>query len=242
MRPSGAADERKAFVLTPWEKLKIKLAVRLGWSMKGKLPAAIRAFQATEADGVWHLHRGIRRLDDPKLKAILFAHSLEEESHAEEFSRAYDAYGDRIMPPPNYERKDLYGEYEPPWKIFAYVHVGEVDATDRFRYIERSLDNGALKQSLGKIVEDEEGHVDLTSQILIKMGAREKDIKNELKRVRLRRLWEHWLRLGKRTIDSFVTILLSIAYFLMGPFLYASAQKKLQSRFVEFDNNRIKRL
>ena len=38
-------------MLTPWDKLKIKMAVSLGWTIKGKLPEAIRAFQATEADG-----------------------------------------------------------------------------------------------------------------------------------------------------------------------------------------------
>lgn len=229
-------------MLTPWEKLKIKLAVTVGWSMKGKLPEAIRGFQATEADGVWHLHRGLRRLDDPKLKAILFTHSLEEECHAEEFAATYNEYGDRVMTPAAYERKDLYGDYEPPWKIFAYVHVGEVDATDRFRYIEKSLKKGALKQSLGKIVEDEEGHVDLTHKMLVKMGATDSDIKNEVLRVRLGRLWEQWLRTGKRLVDSLATLLLSIAYYMMGPFLFLLARRKLAHRFVEYDNNRIKRL
>ena len=229
-------------MLTPWDKLKIKLAVSVGWTIKGKLPEAIRAFQATEADGVWHLHRGLRRLDDPKLKAILFAHSLEEESHAEEFAHTYGEYSDRVMTPASYERKDLYQEYDAPWKIFAYVHVGETDATDRFRYIHRSLKGGALKQSLGKIVTDEEGHVDLTHRMLIKMGASDSDIKNEVLRVRLLRLWEQWLRTGKRLVDSLATLLLSIAYYLMGPFLFLMARKKLQSRFVEYDNNQIKRL
>src|SRR5262245_44383908 len=170
-------------MLTPWDKLKIRLAVSVGWTLKGKLPEAIRAFQATEADGVWHLHRGMRRLDDPRLKAILFSHSLEEESHAEEFAHTYHEYSERVMTPASYERKDLYSDYDAPWKIFAYVHVGETDATDRFRYIHRTLQDGALKQSLGKIVTDEEGHVDLTHNMLVKMGATDSDIKNEVLRV-----------------------------------------------------------
>jgi hypothetical protein len=146
------------------------------------------------------------------------------------------------MTPASYERQDLYQEYDAPWKIFAYVNVGETDATDRFRYIHRSLGDGALKQSLGKIVTDEEGHVDLTHRMLIKMGATDSDIKNEVLRVRLTRLWEQWLRTGKRVIDNFATLLLSIAYYLMGPFLFLIARKKLQNRFVDYDNNQIKRL
>ncbi|MFO0757161.1 MAG: ferritin-like domain-containing protein [Byssovorax sp.] len=229
-------------MLTPWDKLKIKMAVSLGWSIKGKMPEAIRAFQATEADGVWHLHRGLARLDDPKLKAILFSHSLEEESHAEEFAHTYHEYADQVMTPAAYERKDLYSEYDAPWKIFAFVHVGEQDATDRFRYIRNTLREGALKKSLEKIVEDEEGHVDLTHRMLVKMGATDSDIKNEVLRVRLTRLWEQWLRTGKRVVDSIATLMLSIAYYLMGPFLFLAARRKLAHRFVEYDNNQIKKL
>ena len=54
------------------DRLRVRLAVSIGWAMKGKLPEAIRGFQATEADGVWHLHRGLARLKDPKYRAILF--------------------------------------------------------------------------------------------------------------------------------------------------------------------------
>lgn len=229
-------------MITPWEKFKIRLAVYIGWSLKGKLPEAIRGFQATEADGVWHLHRGMRRIDDPQQRAILFTHSLEEESHAESFAHAYREYSDRVLVPANYERKDLYQANAAPWKILAYVHVGEQDATSRFRYIHNVLDDGPLRQALGKIVADEEGHVDLTHNMLIDMGANEQDIKSELFRVRLRRAWEQWLRLGKRVIDNFATLLLSIMYFVAGPLLFLIARRRLASRFVEFDNNHIKRL
>lgn len=229
-------------MLTPWDKLKIRLAVSVGWSIKGKLPEAIRGFQATEADGVWHLHRGMRRVEDPKKRAILFAHSLEEESHAEEFAHTYREYGEQIFVPAAYERKDLYQAHEPPWKIFAYVHVGEQDATARFRYIHGILGKGALKHALGKIVTDEEGHVDLTHRMLISMGASESDIKSEVFRVRLRRAWEQWLRMGKRVIDNIATLLLSVVYFLMGPLLFAFARRKLANPLVEFDNNHIKKL
>src|SRR5436309_3395231 len=83
---------------------------------KGKMAEAIRGFQATEADGVWHLHRGLGRIADPHKRAILFTHSLEEECHAEEFAHAYRHYGERAFAPANYEREDLYVPSEPAWK------------------------------------------------------------------------------------------------------------------------------
>lgn len=224
------------------EKLRIKLAVAVGWKLPGKQAEAIRAFQATEADGVWHLHRGIKRLSDPKLKAVLFSHSLEEESHAEEFAHTYGAYSERSLSPATYERSDLYEPNAPAWKIFAYVHVGEEDATTRFRLLEGELAEGPLKAALGKIVRDEEGHVDLTHDVLVKLGATEGDIRKEYLRVRLSRAWEAWLRSGKRVVDTLATALLSLVYFVVGPLMFLVARRKLQSRFVEFDNNQMKRL
>jgi|SRR5579883_2858711 len=229
-------------MLNPIERIKIKLAVSLGWTMQGKLPEAIRNFQATEADGVWHLRRGMRLLADPRQKAIVFSHSIEEESHADEFTRAYHHYGARPMQPANYERADLYDPKSPAWKTFAFVHVGEHDATERFRLIHKELGNGVLKESLGKIVADEEGHVDLTHDLLLAMGATPGQIKREILKVRLKRAWDRWLRVGKGVVDIFATALLSLIYYVAGFFLFTAARRKLSSRFVEYDNNHLKKL
>lgn len=227
---------------SPLEKARIWLAVRLGWRIKGKMAEAIRGFQATEADGVWHLHRGMARMKDPKQRAIMFTHSLEEEAHAEAFAHAYSHYGERVLVPANYEREDLYPKSAPAWKIFAFVHVGEEDATERFRCIRDYLEDGVLKDSLGRVVEDELGHVDLTHRMLERMGATPGQIKSEVRRVRLTRLWEGWLRTGKRVVDNVATLLLSLAYYVAGLFLFRSARGRLAKRFVEYDNNHIKKL
>jgi hypothetical protein len=224
------------------ERAKIWLAVKVGWRLNGKMPEAIRGFQATEADGVWHLHRALGRIDDPRERAILFTHGLEEEAHAEEFAHAYTHYGETVLVPPNFERSDLYGPQEPAWKTFAFVNVGEDDATERFRMLRDTLDDGLLKDSIRRVVADEEGHVDLTHDMLVRMGATAPEIRSELRKVRLRRLWEAWLRVGRRAIDKLATLMLSIAYFVAGVLLSRTARARLAQRFVEYDNNRIKKL
>lgn len=229
-------------MLTSLEKLRIWLVVRLLWSSPRRVAEAVRGFQATEADGVWHLHRGMRHIEDPKLRAIVFTHSLEEEAHAEEFGAVYRHYGDRPAAPPAYEREDLYGSATPMWKLFAFVHVGEDDATARFGHLRDALEEGPLKRALARIVEDESGHVDLTHNMLLKMGATEREFRAEAMRVRLARAWALWMRAGKRVIDAVAVTLLSAAYVLLGVFLSAAARKRLQSRVVEHDNGRFKSL
>lgn len=224
------------------EKAKIWLAVKVGWRLNGKMAEAIRGFQATEADGVWHLHRALSRIDDPRERAILFTHGLEEEAHAEEFAHAYSHYGQTVLVPPNFERSDLYGPEQPAWKTFAFVNVGEDDATERFRLLRDTLDDGLLKDSIRRVVADEEGHVDLTHEMLKRLGATDPEIRSELRKVRLTRLWEAWLRTGRRLIDKLATLLLSLAYFAAGTVLSRTARERLAQPFVEYDNNRIKKL
>jgi hypothetical protein len=224
------------------ERAKIWLAVKFVWPRDGKMAEAIRGFQATEADGVWHLHRALHRLDDPRQRAILFTHGLEEESHAEEFTLAYAHYGQRPLAPANFERRELYSADEPTWKPVAFVNVGEDDATERFRLLRDTIDDGLLKESLGRVVADEEGHVGLTHNLLVRMGATDDEIRSELRRVRLQRLWESWLRSGRRVIDRVATVVLSALYFFIGAALHRTARARLSRDFVDYDNNRIKKL
>lgn len=224
------------------ERLKIRLAVSIGWSLApGRLPDVIRGFQATEADGVWHLYQGLPRIPDPQKRAIVFGHCLEEESHADAFTRTYKKYESRPFSPVLYEREALYDADEPIWKTFAFVHVGEVDATRRFRFLADALPQGALKDCLRTVVSDEEGHVDLTSHMLLGMGATENAIRREVALVRVRRLWEQWLRVGKRVIDTLANVLLSVVYFAFGVLLCGAARRRLEASFVAHDNNVMKR-
>jgi hypothetical protein len=219
----------------------VRLTVSVGWSLApGRVPEVIRGFHATEADGVWHLYRSLRQITDPRQRAIVFAHCLEEEAHADAFAQTYAHYGERVFTPVLYERKALYAEGTPLWKTFAFVHVGEVDATQRFRLLAAALPAGALKACLRTVVSDEEGHVGLTSNMILGMGASQGQVRREIVRVRLVRLWERWLRVGKRVVDTLASALLSVVYFAFGLLLRGAARRRLAAGFVAHDNNSMK--
>lgn len=229
-------------MLARFEEARVKLAVAFAWKLGDRKAAAIRGFQATEADGVWHLHRVLDRIEDPKVRAILFTHSLEEEAHAEEFAHAYKLYTERSIPPATYERHDLLANGDATWKALAFVHVGEEDATARFGYIAEALGDEPLKQSLDRICADEAGHVDLTENLLRSLGAKPEEMRREYAKVRLARLWEGWMRNGRRVVDVVASGLLSVAYYLLAPWVRASAQRALRARTVAYDNNHLKRM
>ena len=73
------------------------------------------------------------------------------------------------------------------------------------------------------------------------MGATENAIRREVALVRVRRLWEQWLRVGKRVIDTLANVLLSVVYFAFGVLLCGAARRRLEASFVAHDNNVMKR-
>ncbi len=224
------------------ENLKIRLSLALTWRSPERVASAIRGFQVTEADGVWHLHRAIERLEDPRTKAVIFTHGLEEECHADVFGTVQRLYAGGLSSPMHFERKDLYAADDPAWKIFAFVNVGELDATQRFRLLRGALPEGPLRDALKSIIDDEEGHVHLTYDMLRRMGASPGEIRVEFVKVRLSRAWEAWLRVGKRMVDGLATVLLSLVYYLLGPFVARAARRRLEHRVVEFDSAHLKHL
>jgi hypothetical protein len=225
------------------ERLKIRFAVSIGWAAApDRVPEVIRGFQSTEADGVWHLYQGMRSISDPKERAIVFGHCLEEEAHSDAFARVYRHYAGRVFTPTHFERKPIYGDDEPAWKTLAFVHVGEVDATQRFRLLREALPEGPLRECLKTVIEDEEGHIDLTHHMLVRMGATDASIRSQVRKVRLRRAWEGWLRIGKRVVDNLANLSLSIIYYVFGLFLAGAARRKLAQAFVAHDNNTLKQL
>ena len=224
------------------ERIKVRMIVSLFWRSRTNMLESVNGFQATEADGVWHLLRGIESTDDPKVRASLFEHMIEEESHAEEFVRVYRSEGEQVFVPTYYERTDLFPASDPVWKLIAYVHVGEVDATERFGLLRDALPAGSLKTALSTIVHDEEGHIDLTHEMLLRLGASESEIRKVYRQVRLQRAWERWLRSGKRVVNFVTTGMLSVVYFAFVPFFFLTARRKMKERTVSFDNNRLKQV
>lgn len=225
------------------ERMTVRLTVRLLWRSPAVVAEAVRGFQATEADGVWHLHRGMRRVRDPRQKAVMFTHSLEEESHADEFASIYTDYARAPFAARHYERSDLYplGD-DAGWRAMAYVNVGEDDATARFRLLADALEDGPLRRSLQRVVRDEEGHVHLTRSMLLSMGASESEARRAQRGVRLSRAWSAWMRAGRRAVNLVAVALLSGLYWLAGPFTAGAARARLRERVVAHDNNLLKRL
>ena len=224
-----------------FERIVAFVAVKVLWQNKKIKGKAIRSFQATEADGVWHLFRGIKKEEDPEVLSQLFTHIIEEQAHADMFAKTYKDEIDQPFQHKTVERADLYDKFEPSWKQLAYVHIGEIEAVSRFNKLVNYLPPSPLKATLVKILKDEEGHVDLTMDSIIGLNVSPKKVKHELRKVKVRRFKEAWLRTGARGIDQFANTLLSLIYFIiLGPCLFVFARHKINSQKITYNNNFVK--
>ena len=224
------------------ESLKVKFTVKVLWKFKSFYLESLRVFHITEADGVWHLYRNMVATKDYKLRSLVFGHMMEEEKHSDDFAMVFKHHSDHPFKQLHFERTELYPVTE-LWKTLVYVHVGEIDATDRFQMIHDNLpDSDILKKAIIKMVHDEAAHVELAENIMDQIGVTDEQLKKQSRVVRLSRKWEHWLRVGKKLVNHFATLLLTVIYFLIVPFFFIFAKIFLKKHIVGFDNNSIKNM
>jgi rubrerythrin len=225
-----------------FERLQVFLIVKLLWMNKSIKHNAIRSFQATEDDGVWHLHKVFNETTDAKVKSEIFTHILEEESHATIFKNAYQEESGINFSRQYYERQELHSRDDALWKKLAFVHIGERDATERFRAIIKYLDDCPLKTALVSVVEDEEGHIELTRKMVDNYHDNPQEIEDELTLIEQGRFKDTCARSLNRIFNLISTGILYLMYFMVAPFCFYFVQKKFKNPLVTFDNNFSKRL
>jgi hypothetical protein len=183
-----------------------------------RVSEVIRKFSTTEADSAWQLVYGINRLSHPLQRASLFHQVLEEMEHAERFESLYREITGRRMPAIIQERLPIYRAREELWKLFPYCQLGEASAARQFGDLARTLPGGSpLRTTLEEIVEEESGHVEKAEELTALTGRSVAEVRAELRRIKLRRARESWLRLGRRMVDAAATAILSLAYHALGP-------------------------
>lgn len=228
-------------LFSPLEHLYAKVIAKV-WSANRNLQnQAVRRFQSIEADGVWHLYQVLRMTKDPKSRARIFQHILEEDSHADLFCEVFQKDSSTAFQPQSFTREDLVSGSNEAGKFLLHVHVGEVSATRRFKALKRFLPEGNLKAALSKIVQDEEGHIELTQRLAQQLNMKEPELNTELRYIRLARLRNSAEQLFLRMTNWLGLAILILGYWCVGFIGSRSARARLQKKFVAFNNNQLKK-
>ncbi|MCO5143681.1 MAG: ferritin-like domain-containing protein [Oligoflexia bacterium] len=196
------------------ERLKVNLMTRFAWKKPGpRLAETLVKFEATEEDSSWHLLQGLKQEKDCQKKAKLFQQVLEEFRHAEEFQFLYKEIFAKKLKSLKEERQELFRKTE-VWKLYAFCRIGEESAAKRFAHIIEADCEPRMKRVLKRIVADEEGHIEEADVLLDVLPIHE--VTAELRRIRLKRFKESWMRMGRHLTGIIGKSLLLGFYFGIG--------------------------
>ncbi len=205
--------------MTNWPRnLLTRVLVPLTWRpFSGRMASRLKYFSVMEADSAWQLLHALEQIDDPPTRALVLQHTLEELHHASEFDRVASQYEASHPPKPLLHRDPildpLKGEDAAP-AFLAHAHVGEKDVFDQFNSYAAGIGDCPARSVFLEAKKDELGHVGLTHKLLLAIVGSPKEADRWIRRARLRRAWESWLRFSRRLGEIPMRVLLTVLYVL----------------------------
>lgn len=209
----------------------IRTLTPLVWRFSNKQKAnAIMEFSAIEKDSGCQLLQCTLLIEDPKIKAGLFQHVLEEFFHAELFEDLAYSYSDKYFVSTIKPREYLVttnSKSDEVVEAYAYAHIGELDVNQDFSIYGKGRFEKKIKNTFLRVAADEERHVDSTDDLLIKLINADKTKYNLL-------VWKSSLKIKYKKFVSMMmfigelnlSIILSIFYFVFGVFLFKEAKSR----------------
>jgi hypothetical protein len=156
--------------------------------------------------------------------------------HAELFRKEAAAHSKNLLIIPKDERQPLYDKGAPIWKFFAYCIAGEKSALDRFSHVAKSLPESDLRDTFKRVLKDEAGHVHNAKMLAAEFAVDTLSIEKEVSLVKRRRFKEAWMRQGILLTDILANVFLSCLYFVVAPFGFLAARKKINTASRDLGN------
>ena len=192
---------------------------------------ALQEFALVEKDSGNQLLECIPLVSDPKLKAHLFQHVLEEIYHGEIFDGVCKELSSKPLPLPMKPLEDLISGTPNPETLvrtLAYVHVGERAVNRDFLQFANSISEPSLRRVFLRAGGDEGKHEGDTGDILFELsGSNKLNYFWNMLRAQCKRSWALYTSAMRRFGELWLAILLTFVYFLFG----ALAAGAIRNRF-----------
>lgn len=200
------------------------------WLFPQRKISALQEFAHTELDSGWQSLYAMTFVPDPKVRAALFRHALEEFHHSDAFSSLLNSYANAPLNTPVFTREAIIDgkDRDAVLDFLVQVHVGEKEINEDFAvYSEADVDLD-IRRLFSRIKVDEEGHEDASLAMLREYAGGD--------RFRLlRMMWRQSFRNGyKRYVgwsqamgNVSLGMMLSAVYFSMGPVVTMPLRKRL---------------
>jgi hypothetical protein len=159
-------------------KLTILYITPLIWKyFPARKAQALQEFSSIEKDSGCQLLWALELIPDPKYKAYIFQHVIEEFYHAEIFEDLSNVYTDNYLVHRLLPREMLVNKKSTVpelYEFFSYAHVGEKGVNKDFSYYLDAPIDQKISAVFNRVVKDENNHVYDTDDILKEMTSKKK--------------------------------------------------------------------
>lgn len=212
-------------------KLTILFITPLVWKYFPQRKAkALQEFSTIEKDSGCQLLWALELIPNPKYKAYIFQHVIEEFFHAEVFEDISTYYSDnyqiqQLLPKEMLVQKN--SSLSELYEFFSYAHVGEKAVNKDFSLYLKAPIDPKISAVFNRVVMDESRHVHDTDDILKEMTSEKKFYYEYLvaKSTIIRKINEikktpQWL------FEMLLELILSAVYYTFGFIAYLTARKR----------------
>lgn len=211
----------------------IKFITPLAWRLsKSRKCSALLEFSLIERDSASQLMDALKFVDDPRAKAGIFQHVLEEYHHADLFEKTCDELSTELMNVPVMTRHRLVsGEKANFDKLgfLTYVYVGEKNVNRDFSTYARISTDKIVSDTFLRVQADEANHEADTFDILKSLAGHRSGV---LRWNLLKAEWLLWYRayVGymRRFGELFLTCWLAVVYFALGWVVAPACRTRLE--------------
>ncbi len=211
----------------------IAVSGEVAWRLPGWPLRFVRSFRDTERASALDMLAAAETTPRRDLRRKYFLHALDERRHAAVFHARAEALGARddradaamadsgvVHHHGMVEGRTLF-ERLGELPFLAFVHVAERDAVEQFDvYLRRGLPDAETCEALRGILKDEHFHVSYSRAELTRAGeaGRGREVTAALRRVRLDRVRQGWLRASHALGTAMARVWLGVVYVLgVGP-------------------------
>ena len=212
----------------------LRMSLFVSWR-KGprRMAPLLRRFAMIEADSSWQFLRAAEVLPVSSSRAQMFLHAMDEAHQASRFQDVARAVDPTSLRRGEAKRQALLTDPAGLGDFLAMVEVADVEKkADYAVYARASVDRRAtvLFESLQR---EEAAHSADTRELMRATFGSVDAVTSSMARAWRQRLWDGWRRVGADTSDVIASLLISLVFFLAGPFFARRARVRVAPRPLE---------
>jgi rubrerythrin len=198
-------------------KLAVRALLPRAWGQDHHRAAvSLKRFGDVEADSAWQYHQALSCSKDTELKRMLFANMLEELDHADRFYGVAHNLSTQRLRTPDEQRLQLIEREDDLAFFLAYTHLSEKEIHGQFDNYAKVCGIKEVANIFHGIQDDEAGHESEARRFLVQVAGSDSAANGLIRRARLRRFKEAWLRASQSIGQVMFFVILSSVFMLFG--------------------------